>query len=154
MKFATFKSNMSKVSIIIRILLAICFFFFGILFYGKFISLYLIDKPGLTYQAFTPAGQFEHILIFSLCLGAIPVVSIFLKLEKLKSILISAIIMSGLLAAGILLKRFLLTLQVNKYYPDELNKNLGIDYHLPLEKALPELYMVIGLIIGFVCYFY
>src|SRR6188508_2368547 len=98
---------MTRTSIIIRILLAIALFFSGFFFYGKFVSLYLFDEDFVYFESLSPSDQTKHVLMFGICLMAIPVASIFLKLTKVKSILISMSIISGFLLFGILIKRFL-----------------------------------------------
>ena len=133
---------MTRTSIIIRILLAIALFFSGFFFYGKFVSLYLFDEDFVYFESLSPSDQTKHVLMFGICLMAIPVASIFLKLTKVKSILISMSIISGFLLFGILIKRFLFMSMIE-------SESETASYGLSLDKVLPELYMIVALIIGY-----
>jgi len=134
-----------KASIALRILLAIALFSLGFFFYWIFVSLFLFDEDSVDYVTLSPSDQTKHVLMFSICLMSIPVVSIVLKLRKIKSILISMTIISGFLIFGIIIKRLLLMLMIESFYNES---KLGY-LQLSLDKVLPELYMIVALIIGY-----
>jgi len=67
---------MTKISIIIRIALAVVLFILGAYIYGKFITWYLINKRGFKFAAVSVSWQFRHILLFSLCLAFVPISSL------------------------------------------------------------------------------
>ena len=97
----------------------------------------------MDYVSLSPTDQTKHVLMFSTCLAAIPIASLFLRLKKSKSILISMAIISGFLIFGIVIKRLLFMTLIEANEPE-----FGF-YHLSLDKVLPELYMIVALIIGY-----
>ena len=141
---------MSKASIVIRISLAAILFVAGFYLYWKLIPWFLIKKPGVKYISYLLSQQASHALIFSLCLAFIPIGSLLLNLRKTKNILIASGILLIFPLIGLFVKRILLLFNIDRYHSEGLFKDSGIEYHLPLEKALPELYMFIALIIGFI----
>ena len=145
---------MTKASIFIRISLAVALFVTGVYLYGKFVPWFLIHKPGVTYISNSVSGQFKYALFFSLCLAFVPIGSLLLNLKKGKNILIASLFFFFFLVLAILVKRFFLATNIKKYHSGQLFNDFAIEHQIPLEKALPEIYMFISLMIGFTIFWF
>ena len=142
---------MNKTSVIIRILISLIFFIAGLLVYYKLINLFIVNKPGVKYISTNLKYITSHVVsfYFGLCLAFIPMSSILLQLSKLKNIVISGVAISLCLVAGVLVKRFLLTIEISinlKKYKD--------GFEMSVRQASPVVCMLVALIIGFIILLY
>ena len=142
---------MNKTSVIIRILISVILFIFGLLVYNKISYLFLVDKPGVKYIPTNIKFISANVVafFFGLCLAFIPMSSVLLQLSKISNILISGVTISVFLFAGVWAKRLLLTFEINK---DLRRYKDGLE--LFTSEASPSVCMAIALIIGFILLLY
>ena len=139
---------MTRTSIIIRIVFAIILFVSALLLYRKFVSWFLVDKPGITYGSDSLTTIGRHALLFSACFAFPPIGSIVLNLQKVWNVLISSLTLLLCVVAGILIKRALLINDINYILSVAKDSEERNEYRLSIEAVLPDVYMIVSLIIG------
>jgi hypothetical protein len=138
--------SMSKTTKSILILLSIVLFVVGIIIFSDFVSWFLIKGEGIKYITSGMADQFKYTLLFSLVVAAIPLVPFLLHLKTKKSILISTGLLTAFIITVIMIKRFLLLSDINKFHFEIPGEK--IETHLSLSNSLPIYYMLAALLAG------
>lgn len=139
----------ARTSIIIRIIFAIILLVSAFFLYRKFVSWFLIDRPGIIYLSDSLSTIWRHALVFSACFAFVPLGSILLDLRKIKNILTASLILLLCIIAGILIKRVLLAGNIKYILSEGQVDEERIEYSLSIDAVLPDLYMFASLIIGF-----